>query len=58
MLAQYLLMVLWGAIIAAIPIGWFVLGLRTYGTLDYDGAQRTPASYLGEPMSVEGPTVH
>ncbi len=58
MLAQYLLMALWGAVIAAIPIGWFLLGLKTYGTTDYDGSQRTTAAFMDEPTYHNGPTVH
>jgi hypothetical protein len=35
MLANYLLMVLFFAVIAAIPILWFLVGIKTYGTGDY-----------------------
>ncbi len=35
MLAQWLMMVLWLAVIVAIPVGWFLVGLKSYGTGDY-----------------------
>ena len=35
MLANFLLMVLFFGVIAAIPVLWFCVGIKTYGTGDY-----------------------
>ena len=35
MVANYLLMVLFFAVIVAIPTLWFLVGIKTYGTGDY-----------------------
>jgi hypothetical protein len=32
---QFALMVVFFGVIAAIPIGWFLLGIKSYGTGDY-----------------------
>jgi hypothetical protein len=35
MIANFLLMVVFFGVIAVIPIAWFLVGLKTYGTGDY-----------------------
>ena len=32
---QYVLMGIFFAVIAAVPVAWYLLGLKTYGTGDY-----------------------
>jgi hypothetical protein len=34
-LVQYVLMIVFFGVIAFVPIGWFLLGLKSYGTGDY-----------------------
>jgi hypothetical protein len=34
-IVQYVLMGVFFSVIAAVPIAWFLLGLKTYGTGDY-----------------------
>jgi len=35
MLANYLLMALFFGVVVAIPVLWFLVGIKTYGTGDY-----------------------
>ncbi len=35
MIANFLLMVLFFGVIVAIPVLWFLVGIKTYGTGDY-----------------------
>jgi hypothetical protein len=34
-LVDYILMVVFAGVILAIPTGWFLLGIKSYGTGDY-----------------------
>jgi biopolymer transport protein ExbB/TolQ len=35
MLVQYVLMAIFFGVIAAIPVMWYLLGIKSYGTGDY-----------------------
>jgi hypothetical protein len=35
MLTQYVLMGIFFGVVVAIPVGWYLLGIKSYGTGDY-----------------------